>query len=34
MFFFRIEFLIFEKDLVKSIIRHFYEYSKLNLGVY
>ncbi|CAD8136110.1 unnamed protein product [Paramecium octaurelia] len=34
MLFYRIEFLIFEKDLVKSIIRHFYEYSKLNLGVY
>ncbi|CAD8137694.1 unnamed protein product [Paramecium pentaurelia] len=34
MLFHRIEFEIFDKDLVKQIIRHFYEYSPLNQGLY
>ncbi|CAD8047307.1 unnamed protein product [Paramecium sonneborni] len=34
MKFHRVEFEIFDKDLVKQIIRYFYEYSPLSLGLY
>ncbi|CAD8045865.1 unnamed protein product [Paramecium sonneborni] len=34
MIFHRVEFEIFDKDLVKQVIRYFYEYSPLNLGLY